>query len=91
MCGYLVLFYYGMNKPKHNISDCIEQNLAQYFRDLDGGVATNVYDMVLCQVEKATLSYVMRYCGHNQSKAAETLGLNRNTLRKKLLQHDLLS
>ncbi|MGA8513213.1 MAG: helix-turn-helix domain-containing protein, partial [Burkholderiaceae bacterium] len=33
---------------------------------------------------------VMRHANHNQSKAAEWLGLNRNTLRKKLLDHDLL-
>ena len=46
--------------------------------------------MVLMQVEKPMLIYVMERCEGNQSKAAEILGLNRNTLRKKLIQHDLL-
>ena len=37
------------------------------------------------------LQYIMLQCGGNQCKAANMLGLNRNTLRKKLMQHDLLS
>lgn len=47
--------------------------------------------MVLFQVEKPMLQYIMLQCGGNQCKAANMLGLNRNTLRKKLMQHDLLS
>lgn len=73
-----------------DIADCIEQNLNQYFRDLDGETASGVYDMVLFQVEKPMLAYIMAQCGGNQSRAAEMLGLNRNTLRKKLLQHGLI-
>ena len=65
-----------------DIADCIHQNLAQYFRDLNGETPCGVYDMVL--------AYVLRECGGNQSKAADMLGLNRNTLRKKLLQHQLI-
>lgn len=79
-----------MNQHNTDINLCIQKNLAQYFQDLEGSVATDVYNMVIFQVEKSMLSYVMEYCGNNQSKAAETLGLNRNTLRKKLLQHNLL-
>lgn len=73
-----------------DIAYCIEQNLNQYFRDLDGEAASGVYDMVLFQVEKPMLAYIMEQCGGNQSRAAEMLGLNRNTLRKKLLQHGLI-
>ena len=47
--------------------------------------------MVLAQVEKPLLAYVMNECSGNQSKAAEMLGLNRNTLRKKLLQYQLIN
>lgn len=74
-----------------DIADCITQNLNQYFRDLDGQTACGVYDMVLFQVEKPLLQRVMDECAGNQCRAAAMLGLNRNTLRKKLIQHGLLS
>ena len=74
----------------HDIADCITENLNQYFRDLNGEPPSNVYDMVLFQVEKPLLVCVMEQCGGNQSKASVMLGLNRNTLRKKLIQHGLL-
>ena len=74
-----------------DIADCIHQNLAQYFRDLNGETPCGVYEMVLAQVEKPLLAYVMHECGGNQSKAAEILGLNRNTLRKKLFQQQLIN
>jgi Fis family transcriptional regulator len=41
-------------------------------------------------VEKPMLEVVMQQADHNQSRAAQWLGLNRNTLRKKLLEHKLL-
>lgn len=73
-----------------SITDCIEQNLQQYFADLDGETPCGVYDMVLQQVELPLLRCVMATCGNNQTKAAQMLGLNRNTLRKKLAQHNIL-
>ncbi|MDO4906652.1 Fis family transcriptional regulator [Neisseria sp.] len=79
-----------MKQPPPDIARCIEQNLQQYFRDLGGEAACGVYDMVLEQVEKPLLQCVMAECGGNQSKAAAVLGLNRNTLRKKLVQYGLL-
>lgn len=73
-----------------DIAHAIEQNLNQYFRMLDGEPAQGVYDMVVKQVEKPMLKCVMAQCGGNQSKAAAVLGLNRNTLRKKLVAHGML-
>ncbi|MDO4640994.1 MAG: Fis family transcriptional regulator [Neisseria sp.] len=73
-----------------DIAHTIEQNLNQYFRMLDGEPAQGVYDMVVKQVEKPMLRCVMMQCGGNQSKAAAVLGLNRNTLRKKLVEHGML-
>ncbi len=46
--------------------------------------------MVLSAIEKPMLEVVMAHCHNNQSAAAHFLGLNRNTLRKKLLEHKLL-
>lgn len=79
-----------MNHPTADIAQCIEQNLRQYFQDLNGTEPCGVYDMVLNQVEKPLLVCVMAQCGGNQSKASVMLGLNRNTLRKKLMHHGLL-
>ena len=46
--------------------------------------------MMLGIVEKPMLEVVMRQASNNQSKAAQWLGLNRNTLRKKLAEHEML-
>ncbi len=67
----------------------VQKALEEYFKDLDGQPPHAVYDMVLQCMEKPLLEYVMNRAGGNQSKAAEILGLNRNTLRKKLKQYDL--
>lgn len=80
-----------MSKSPPNIADCIEKNLAQYFYDLEGQQAHDVYNMVLVQVEKPMLQFIMRKSLNNQSKASAMLGINRNTLRKKLIQHGLLN
>ena len=49
-----------------------------------------MYDMVVRLVERPLLEVVMQQAENNQSRAAEWLGLNRNTLRKKLVEHKLL-
>ena len=74
----------------HNIEQCVRECLQSYFRDLDGETPDGVYDMVVRLVEKPLLEVVMNQAENNQSRAAEWLGLNRNTLRKKLLDHKLL-
>ena len=76
-------------EKKIDIPDCVNQSLDQYFKDLNGENPTNVYDMVVSLVEKPLLTYIMGISKGNQSKAAEILGLNRNTLRKKLKQHKI--
>jgi Fis family transcriptional regulator len=57
---------------------------------MNGEEPTGMYDMLLNAVEKPLLEVVMNRAEQNQSRAAEWLGLNRNTLRKKLLEHKLL-
>ncbi|MDR2876307.1 MAG: Fis family transcriptional regulator [Methylobacillus sp.] len=76
-------------KVENDISKCVRGALAAYFRDLDGEPPHAVYDMLLGCVEKPMLEYVMDVARGNQSKAAEILGINRNTLRKKLQQYDI--
>jgi Fis family transcriptional regulator len=75
---------------KKNIEECVRDNLLSYFQDLHGEEPHGMHDMLLRLVEKPLLEVVMAQAENNQSRAAEWLGLNRNTLRKKLLEHGLL-
>ena len=78
-----------MSSPKH-VQECVRDNLKSYFRDLGGETPDGMYDMLVRLVEKPLLEVVMQQADNNQSRAAQWLGLNRNTLRKKLLEHGLL-
>jgi Fis family transcriptional regulator, factor for inversion stimulation protein len=75
---------------KKNIEACIRENLEAYFQDLHGVEPSAIYDMMLAVVEKPLLEVVMQHAKDNQSKAAQWLGINRNTLRRKLLDHKLV-
>ena len=72
------------------IDECVRSNLEGYLRDLGGTEPDGMYNMLVNVVERPLLEVVMRHADHNQSKAAQWLGLNRNTLRKKLLDHKLI-
>ena len=72
-----------------NLQDKIETLLDNYFKDLDGEKPNDVYNMVLHSVEKPLLIYIMNYAQGKQTRAAKILGLNRNTLRKKLEFYNL--
>jgi Fis family transcriptional regulator len=73
-----------------HIENCVRESLEQYFRDLRGAEPHSVHEMVMNAVEKPLLDVVMQQAEGNQSKAAEWLGINRNTLRRKLLDHKLI-
>lgn len=75
---------------KKSIEDCVRNSLESYFRDLHGTEPDGMYEMLVRVVEKPLLDVVMARAEGNQSKAAQWLGLNRNTLRKKLVEHKLL-
>jgi Fis family transcriptional regulator len=75
---------------KKVIEECIRTSLEVYFKDLRGTEPDGLYDMMVRVVEKPLLEVVMQQADENQSRAAMWLGLNRNTLRKKLLEHKLV-
>ena len=75
---------------RNQIDDCIRASLEQYFKDLRGIEPHGVHEMILRAVERPLLDVVMQHAEGNQSKAAEWLGINRNTLRRKLLDHKLI-
>jgi Fis family transcriptional regulator, factor for inversion stimulation protein len=66
------------------LSASVRRVLKQYFKDLDGEKCGPVYDMVLGSVEKPLIEVVLQHVEGNQTRAADLLGLNRNTLRKKM-------
>ena len=72
-----------------SLPESVRDNVRQLFRDLDGTEPANLYDLLLKTVEKPLLEEVMARAQNNQSRAAQWLGLNRNTLRKKLLDHGM--
>ena len=73
------------------LRDSAAEAIAHFLSTLDGEACSDLYDMVLHQVEEPLLRAVMEYSQQNQSHASAMLGLNRGTLRKKLRQHGLLS
>ncbi|KRH98976.1 Fis family transcriptional regulator [Curvibacter sp. PAE-UM] len=75
---------------KKQIEECVRTSLEGYFKDLRGTEPDGMYDMLVRIIEKPLLEVVMQQAEHNQSRAALWLGLNRNTLRKKLVEHKLL-
>lgn len=60
-----------------------------YLANLDGNKPSNLYQMVLAEIEVPLLKAILKYTKNNQSQTATILGLNRGTLRKKLKQYDL--
>lgn len=71
------------------IDDCIRASVEQYFKDLRGTEPTHLHELFLGAAEKPLLEVVLRHAQGNQSKAALWLGINRNTLRRKLQDHKL--
>ena len=78
-----------MKQQTSDIADCIRKSIDRYFTDLDGARPRAIYDMVLKNVEKPLLEAVLDQAEGNQTVAAQMLGINRNTLRKKMAQHKI--
>jgi len=71
------------------LSVCIAHSMEQYFEDLNGEQPSNLHQFFINEVEKPFLEVVMRQVNGNQTRAADILGINRNTLRKKLKTYEL--
>ncbi|MCG6874610.1 MAG: Fis family transcriptional regulator [Betaproteobacteria bacterium] len=78
-----------MKQQTSEIADCVRKSLDRYFTDLDGARPRAIYDMVIKNVEKPLLEAVLIQAEGNQTIAAQMLGINRNTLRKKMAQHKI--
>lgn len=74
---------------ENDIASCVRKAMEQYFADLDGETPSAIYDMVVGCVEKPLLQMILHQAEGNQTRAAEMLGINRNTLRKKMQVHGI--
>lgn len=72
------------------LNEALGAAIEAFYIHLDGESPSNVYEMVLAEVELPLLKATLAYTGYNQSKCAAVLGLSRGTLRKKLKQFNLL-
>lgn len=82
-------FTVAKNKSTEPLRECVRDALNSYFKQLDGHTASDLYQMVLAEVEKPLLETVMQHTEGNQSRASTILGISRSTLRKKLAIYNL--
>ena len=69
---------------------CVKEAVENYLRHLDGHDVSELFDLVMAEIEPPLLEAVLAYTNGNQSRAAKMLGINRATLRKKLKRYDLI-
>lgn len=75
---------------ENDIAKHVRKAVNDYFKDLDGeDPSCGVYDMVMCCAEKPLIETVLLQAEGNQTRTAELLGINRNTLRKKMQQYKI--
>ena len=74
----------GGMKNENELSRCVRRTVESYLKDLDGEVPSGIHDMVMNSVERPLIELVLNHTEGNQTRAAELLGINRNTLRKKM-------
>ena len=75
----------------YSLRAAVTESVRKYLAELDGQMSTDVYQMVLAEIEEPLLVEIMAYTRNNQTRASLMLGLNRGTLRKKLKQYRLIS
>jgi len=73
-----------------SLSESVEAAVKKYIHAMDGQEISDLYELVVSEIEAPLLATVMKRTGHNQSRASSVLGLNRGTLRKKLKKYGLV-
>jgi Fis family transcriptional regulator len=75
---------------QETLEQSVLRSLDRYFSDLDGARPHALHELVMHAVERPLLKFAVDRCAGNQSAAADLLGINRNTLRRKLVDYGLL-
>ena len=78
----------GVNNK--TIGQSVHESVDDYLKTMEGQTVTDLYELVISEVEAPLIECVLGFTNNNQSKTAEILGLNRGTLRKKLRKYHLL-
>lgn len=79
-------------QPRHgrsSLENCVRSIVRNFIADMGDCQPDDLYRFVISEVEKPLLAEVMDHCDENQSRAAQMLGINRQTLRRKLIENDL--
>ena len=71
------------------LRNSVDQALRNYLSQLNGQEVTELYELVLAEVEAPMLDVIMQYTRGNQTRAANMMGINRGTLRKKLKKYGM--
>jgi Fis family transcriptional regulator, factor for inversion stimulation protein len=79
----------GETEKISQLSNAVKHSIRRYLYELDGAQPNSLYDLVLRQIEQPLFEAILEHTKGNQSRAAEMLGLNRGTLRKKLRSYNL--
>lgn len=74
---------------QYSIEDVVELKISRFFDQIGTFYPEDVYELLMSKVEKPLLIQILRRVGGNQVQAAKILGINRNTLRKKIKQYSL--
>ncbi|HIJ21282.1 MAG: Fis family transcriptional regulator [Gammaproteobacteria bacterium] len=77
------------DKRCNSMRDCIRSNLQEFFEHLEDAKTYDLYQRILHEVEQPMLELSLQRCGWNQSRTAKMLGINRNTLKKKIDQYNI--
>lgn len=81
-----------LNTEQNSLAESIHYHLDKYFTAHQETVPEpGLYKTIMQEAEKITIKTTLEFCDNNQSKAAYILGINRNTLRKKIEQFNLMS
>lgn len=79
-----------MSSSASTLADAVQEAVDRYISTMDDQPVTDLYELVLSEIEAPLLDYVLKHTDNNQSKTAVILGLNRGTLRKKLKKYGML-
>ena len=82
-----------INNSSFFFRDSVAKNMKEYFSRFEPGVSVprDIYSEVLAELERPLLESVLLFTRGNQSEASKILGINRGTLRKKLVQYRMVS